>query len=182
MDNVNNQKLICIGKIHSSQGLKGQVFVVFKATETPWMKALKTLSLSQNAEGPVTMSLPITHKKEHFKQGKQGWAVALAGIDNKTQADELEKLWVWIPEELLVSKKGETIYLREIENFLVVDRARGEVGPIIGFSSNGPQDLIEVQTSTGTYDVPLVDAFIEKIDYKTKTIFMDIPQGLLEDV
>lgn len=176
------KKFICIGKIHSSQGLKGQVFVTFKATETPWMKTLKTLSLSQNVEGPICGQYVITHKKEHFKQGKQGWAMAFEGIGNKTQADELEKMWVWIPEDLLVSKKGETIYLREIENFLVVDQSRGEVGKIVGFSSNGPQDLIQIQTATGVYDVPLVDAFTKKIDYQAKTIFMDIPQGLLEDL
>ena len=145
------------------------------------MKKLTTLSLSNSAEGPPVLHLPISHKKEHFKQGKQGWAVALTGVDNKTQADELEKMWVWIPEELLVSKKGETIYLREIENFSVVDRARGNVGKIVGFSSNGPQDLIQIQTSTGIFDVPLVDAFIEKTDYQAKMIFMNIPLGLLEE-
>jgi len=64
---------------------------------------------------------------------------------------------------------------------LVVDKNRGEVGTIVGFSSNGPQDLIRVKTSTGVYEVPLIKPFIEKIELPEQKIYMDIPMGLLED-
>jgi 16S rRNA processing protein RimM len=179
------KKLHLIGKVHSSQGLRGQIFIVFKTSETPWIQKWKTLFLSSDeakAPSETAEKYSILKIKEHAKQGKQGWVLDLKDISDKNAADLLVKKWVWIPEDFLVSKKGEQIFLREIENFLVVDQERGDVGPIVGFSSNGAQDLIQIQTSTGIYDVPLVQAFIERIDYENKKIYMDIPLGLLEDL
>ena len=178
-----DKTLRMIGKTHSSQGLQGHLFVLLKTENPPWIKKWKTLHLSvSEAEDGDKKDYEILQKREHSKQGKTGWVLKLKGIDDKNASDSLEKQFVWIPETFLTSKKGEQIFLREIENFLVVDQERGEVGPIVGFSSNGAQDLIQIQTSTGTYDVPLVQPFIQKIDYDAKKIYMDIPQGLLEDL
>ncbi|MBY0384710.1 ribosome maturation factor RimM [bacterium] len=177
------KKLHLIGKVHSSQGLRGSVFVTLKTPDPSWLKKWKTLYLSaSDQEKENYTEYSIVSKKEHSKQGKLGWVLNLKEIDDKTASDLLEKQFVWIPESFLVSKEGEKIFLREIENFLVVDKERGEVGPIVSFSSNGAQDLIQIKTETGIYDVPLVQPFIEKIDYDTKKIFMDIPQGLLEEL
>ena len=178
-----DKTLRMIGKTHSSQGLQGHLFVLLKTENPPWIKKWKTLHLSvSEAEDGDKKDYEILQKREHSKQGKTGGVLKLKGIDDKNASDSLEKQFVWIPETFLTSKKGEQIFLREIENFLVVDQERGEVGPIVGFSSNGAQDLIQIQTSTGTYDVPLVQPFIQNIDYDAKKIYMDIPQGLLEDL
>ncbi len=178
-----SKNLRIIGKTHSSQGLRGHIFILLKAENPPWIKKWKTLSLSKtDSEDSEIQEYEILQKKEHSKQGKSGWVLKLRGIDDKNASDAIEKQFVWIPESFLTSKKGEQIFLREIENFLVVDKERGEVGPIVGFSSNGPQDLIQIQTGAGIYDVPLVQPFILKIDYDAQKIHMDIPQGLLEDL
>lgn len=177
------KKLHLIGKIHSSQGLRGGVFVTLKTPDPSWIKKWKTLYLSaSDQEKQNYQEYAIISKKEHSKQGKLGWVLQLKDITDKTASDLLEKKFVWIPDSFLVSKEGEKIFLREIENFLVIDKVRGEVGPIVSFSSNGAQDLIQIKTATGLYDVPLVEPFIEKIDYAGKKIFMDIPQGLLEEL
>ncbi len=177
------KKLTLIGKINSSQGLRGHLFILLKSQEVPWLKKWKTLYLSTtDSETQTWEEHSIEKIRAHGKQGKQGWVVLIKDVIDKTMADTHVKKFVWIPDDFLVSKKGEKIFLREIENFLVVDKTRGEVGPIVGFSTNGVQDLIQVQTATGIYDVPLVEPFIEKIDYENKKIAMDIPQGLLEDL
>lgn len=177
------KKLHLIGKVHSSQGLRGCVFVILKTPDPSWLKKWKTLYLSNSEDEKENYKeYSIVSKKEHSKQGKQGWVLDLKEVADKTASDLLEKQFVWIPESFLVSKEGEKIFLREIENFLVVDKMRGDVGPIVSFSSNGAQDLIQIKTDHGIYDVPLVEPFIEKIDYKAQKIFMDIPQGLLEEL
>lgn len=172
-----------VGKVHSSQGVRGQIFVILFPEGTPWTKQWKTLVLSETElPSAPKKEYPISHLRPHSKQGKTGFILTLEHVTDRDVAESLAKRFVWIPESYLVSKKDETIYLKEIENFMVVDRERGAVGPITGFSSNGPQDLIEVKTSGGTFDVPLVKAFIVRIDFEKKEIHMDIPMGLLEDV
>jgi len=173
-----------IGKVHSAQGVRGQIFVLLFPETTPWIKKWKTLVLSEIEHSLAPKKeYPIAKIQRHSKQGKTGFVLTLTHVTDKDVADSLAKRFVWIPSDFLKSQKGdETIYLKEIENFTVVDKERGEVGTIVGFSSNGPQDLIIVKTLKGNFDVPLIKAFIVKIDFENKKINMDIPMGLLEDL
>lgn len=172
-----------IGKVHSAQGVRGQIFVLFYPESTPWIKKWKTLVLSEtDLPNAIKKEYPISRVAKHGKQGKQGYIVTLEHVTDKDVADELAKRFIWIPSSFLKTDKGEeTIYLKEISGFAVIDKIRGEVGTIIGFSSNGPQDLIVVKTREGNYDIPLVKPFIIRIEFELKKIYMDIPQGLLGD-
>jgi 16S rRNA processing protein RimM len=172
-----------VGKVHSAQGVRGQVFVFLFGEAAPWLEQWDTLVLSDDeTKASHKREYPIDRVQPHSKQGKKGFILTLKHVTDKDVADSFAKKFVWIPTSFLISKKGETIYLREIENFIVMDKSRGEVGPIVGFSSNGPQDLLQVQSSTGNYDIPFVEAFIVKIDFENEQVHMDIPLGLLEDV
>ena len=91
----------------------------------------------------------------------------------------MRKSQVYIPEELLEAEPGETIYLHQIEGFELMDKEGKSLGCIVGFASNGPQDLLRVQTSGGEALVPFVDAFIEGIDFEKNQVIMDLPPGLL---
>ena len=83
-------------------------------------------------------------------------------------------------EDLLISKPGETIYLSEIKNFKLKDPDQKVLGEIVGFSSNGAQDLLVVESGGRKAEVPFVDAFIKKIDFKQQVVVMDLPEGLLD--
>ncbi len=171
-----------IGKVHSAQGVRGQIFVLLYPETAPWTKKWKTLILSEIEHSAAPKKeYPISRVQRHSKQGKSGYILTLEHVTDKDVADSLAKRFVWIPESFLKSDKGDqTIYLKEIENFTVVDKTLGEVGTIVAFGSNGPQDLIVIQTQKGEFDVPLVKDFIVTIDFENKKIHMDIPEGLLE--
>lgn len=171
--------LFLIGKVHSSQGVRGSLFVILQTEDPQWLGEWNTLYLTGRPENRDFKSYKIARKHSHHKQGKSGFIVDLEEIKDKDAADELVHCAVWVPNEFVASKKGETIYLREILNFQVVDETRGEVGPVVGFASNGPQDLLQIDYKGTVYDVPFVKAFLKNIDFKTQKISMDIPLGLL---
>ena len=87
--------------------------------------------------------------------------------------------FVYVPENFLVSKEGEEIFLREVLGFEVMDKQRGEVGKVVGFSGNAMQDILIIKNELGTYEVPFVSPIHLETDKKNKTLFMDIPQGLV---
>lgn len=84
----------------------------------------------------------------------------------------------------LISQPGEVIYLSEIDGFEVLQRdemLQGDprpLGRIIGFSSNGAQDLLRIENSKGVFEAPFVSAFIVKIDFLERKIFVNFPSGL----
>jgi ribosomal 30S subunit maturation factor RimM len=99
-------------------------------------------------------------------------------IKDRNQAETLKGLIVEIPEEFLISEPGEAIYLREILNFILKNDGV-EVGRIVRFASNTVQDLLVVSTPKGEFEIPFVEAFVNKVNFKTQTIDMKLPYGLL---
>ncbi|MGZ5279811.1 MAG: ribosome maturation factor RimM, partial [Pseudobdellovibrionaceae bacterium] len=84
-----------------------------------------------------------------------------------------------IPEDLLESEEGDTIYLSEIQNFSIVNTQGEELGYISGFSSNVAQDLLIVEKkSGGQAEIPFVEDFIVKIHFEEKKIEMNLPEGI----
>jgi 16S rRNA processing protein RimM len=117
---------------------------------------------------------------ERVKAFKKGIIVKAAEILDRTMAENVEHLEFYIEESLLVSKPGETIFLSEIKNFKVKDVDQKVIGEIVDFSSNGAQDLLVVDVNGKKIEIPFVEAFIKKIDFKHQSIVMDLPEGLLD--
>lgn len=152
-----------------AQGLKGEIYALIFSKDSSWIKKLKNLKIADTF-----------YEVQTAKAHKEGMILKVKGIDDRTAAEKIRGGMIFVPSEIFASKKGETIFLAEIENFKVFNEG-GEVGTITSFSSNGPQDLLVVENKElkKSYEIPFVEAFIEKIDFENKKILMNLPEGLL---
>ena len=172
-------KFVRVGKMKDAHGIRGELFIVLFASEAYWLKSLKDIRLVKE-DG---LAAPIIFEVKSARAHKNGFIVKTTSIKDRNEAETLKGLLLEIPEEFLVSKPGEAIFLREIFGFKVSTVAQGEIGPIVGFSSNVAQDLLVVETAKGQFEIPYVKPFVKKVDYVAKTILLDLPVGLLgEDV
>jgi 16S rRNA processing protein RimM len=64
--------------------------------------------------------------------------------------------------------------------YTMVDATLGEVGKIKSVEQMPAQEMAVVETANGAVYVPLIEAFIQKIDKPAKRVFVDLPEGLLE--
>lgn len=175
------QEKVVVGKVRDAHGLKGELFIVLFAKVADWLSKLETFDLirKEMVEGKlqeVRHSFTVKRVKPH----KNGLILNPNEMEDRTAAESFAGAVFEIPAELLKSEEGETIYLKEIDGFMVFDGDL-EVGPITGFSSNGPQDLLQVKSANGEALIPLVPELINKLDFKNKRIMMSLPQGLLPD-
>ncbi len=166
-----------VGKVKDAHGLKGELYVLLFAKEAPWLKKLKNFHLTK--ETPTGIIETLIFSLKSAKPHRDGLIVVTGEIKDRTQAEGLKGFAFEIPKEILVSKKGDTPYLIEILGFEVFDGLR-LVGLIQDFSSNNEQDLLVVESAIRFFEIPFVEAFIEKIDYTSKTIIMKLPEGLLD--
>ena len=166
-----------VGKVREAHGLKGDLYVVIFSGEISWAKRMKTFKLKLKAEDAESAA---SFTVERVKPFKKGFIVKAAEVADRTAAEGLEHQEFFIEEDLLVSKPGETIFLSEIKNFMVKNTEQENIGEIVAFSSNGAQDLLVVQVGTKQVEIPFVDAFIKKIDFKHRSVVMDLPPGLLD--
>ncbi len=112
---------------------------------------------------------------------KKGLIVKAEEIQDRTAAEGVEHLEFFVEEDLFVSKPGETIFLTEIKNFKLKDAEQNVLGEIVGFSSNGVQDLLVVKSQGAKkWKFRLSMLYIKKIDFKHQAVVMDLPEGLFD--
>lgn len=168
-----------VGRVKDAHHLRGEVFVSLFSGQADWLDGLEAFVLTPAIDQPSSQDVHQYHV-EKVRRHKRGLIIKPAGVSDRTQAEGLRGFWFYIHKDLLVSRPGENIYLYEILNFsLRLDQ--GEVvGSIVDFSSNGSQDLLVVKTAKGRFEVPMVEAFIVKIDFENQELIMDLPEGLIE--
>lgn len=172
-----SSEFVKVGKVKDAHGIRGELFVVIFAGEAAWLPKLESLRLLPNDEAPAEQAR--TFEIKSVRTHKNGIIAKTSELKTRNDAEELKGWTLEIPSEFFVSQKGESIYLREIEGFTVKTKDRGDVGPIVAFSTNGVQDLLVVKTANGEFEIPFVEAFVQNIDYDAKLIEMDLPLGLL---
>lgn len=164
-----------VGKVREAHGLKGDLYVVVFSGDISWAKRMKSFGLKAKDEDHIG-----TFTVERTKPFKKGLIVKAAEVADRTEAENLEHLEFFIEDELLISKPGENIYLNEILNFKLKNPEQTVLGDIVGFSSNGVQDLLVIQAGEKKVEVPFVEEFIKKIDFKHQAVVMDLPEGLFD--
>ncbi len=168
---MSNQPKI-IGKIKDAHGIKGELFVLIFSKDFFWIDDVEHFYL-----GDDFTKYEILNIKPH----KDGLIVKVQGITDRNQAEAIKGKSFALDPEFFETESGDTIVLSEILDFLVFDNSNNqELGKIVGFSTNNAQDLLQVSDGKISFYVPFVEAFVKKIDYKTRQIYLDLPDGLIE--
>lgn len=164
-----------VGWIQSAHGIRGELFLRLFAGKADWCDEVESLALLKKGETKLHF-FKIRRAKAH----KDGLIVQLEGLPDRTEAETWVKASAYVSNEILIADPGESVYLKQIEGFEIVDPQGLKLGIISGFASNGPQDLLEVRLVQGQLAlVPLVDAFLIHIDFDKRQVSMDLPPGLL---
>lgn len=164
-----------VGKVREAHGLKGDLYVLIFSGDISWAKKMKNFGLKAKDSDEIK-----NFSVERTKPFKKGFIVKAKEIADRTAAEGVEHMEFFVDEDLFVSKPGEGIYLNEIKNFKLKNPEQKVLGEIVGFSSNGVQDLLVVEADGKKVEVPFVDAFIKKIDFKHQAVVMDLPEGLFD--
>lgn len=163
-----------VGWVQSAHGIRGEIFVRLQADQAEWLDDLHSLFLLA-PDANELREFEVQFARPH----KDGLIVKFREVVDRNTSELLRKHSVYIDSQLLVAEMGEAIYLKQVLGFAVVDRDQ-RVGEIVGFSSNGVQDLLRVKTDNGEVLIPFVDDFIVDLNFETRTVNMSLPEGLLD--
>ena len=178
-DKNKDQGYLCVGRVHSTQGLKGEIFIDLFAGEADWQDQWTLLYLAVKTLSRPEQFFKILNKRVHRKRNGWGFVLKLQFIDDIDGAQKLVGQRVFIPKKFLVSEDAERPYLYEILGFRVFDQQRGDVGRVVGFSGSSMQNTVIVSGPMGEFEVPFVSPIHKSTNRKKKELIMDIPQGLV---
>ena len=132
-----------------------------------------------------------THRVESVEPvpGKRGlFRVRLAGVDDRNQAETLVRRTVEVERDALPPLHDDEFYLADAVGLAVrrvrADGSHEDLGRVVGLSSNGAQDLFEVQWHDAggqahSWLLPVLPQFVRDVD--DERVLVEVPLGFLPE-
>jgi 16S rRNA processing protein RimM len=138
--NYPNPSLMLAGKISTPYGLNGMVKVI-SYMQSPADIFCYTIFDNQNQE------VPIAIKKE---VSKNCFIVKINAIDNRTMAEQLGKIELFIDKDQLPPLAEDEFYASSLKQLPVVNVTGKTIGKIIAVHNFGAGDIIEITFNNGS--------------------------------
>lgn len=167
---IREEEVYKIGYISRVHGTRGEVN--FQFTDDVWDRADADY-LILRVDGIL---VPFFLEEYRFRNDSVA-LVHFQDIHSANDAQELVGLEVYFPHALTPEVDDEQEYSwKYFTGFRVVDAEAGELGEVTMVDDSTPNVLFYV----GELMIPAVEAFIEEIDHKERTLRMHLPEGLLD--
>lgn len=168
-----------IGHIARSQGLKGELKVLFEPDSSNAIQELSVVYL-RNDRGDF-YPCRIANLRVEGKGNKISFFVQFETIADRTSADALKNKAVYVETEIADRLFSEQLVDDDFIDYEVLNYQNESVGLVVDFLDSGAQVVITVATTSGSLLIPLVDEFVTEVDHAAKRIHcknLDILEGL----
>jgi 16S rRNA processing protein RimM len=162
-----------IGKIVSVFGLKGELIVQHHLGNKIAVTKIKVIFLEQKKEELLPYFVEAARKK-----GNDDLYLKLEGIDSKEAALKFIRREIWMKEEEVAKHTRKNNPIGWV-GYRVVDQGK-DLGPILEVIEQPHQVLCRLEIDGKEVLIPINEQTLEKIDHKTRTLLLNLPDGLLE--
>jgi 16S rRNA processing protein RimM len=162
-----------IGKIVSAFGLKGDLIVLHHLGKKLAVTKIKVVFLELKKGELLPYFVSFAKKK-----GNEELMLKLEGIDTKEAVSRFLRHDVWLREEevQLHTQKDNPIGW---VGYHIIDQGR-DLGPILEIIEQPHQILCRLAIDNKEVLIPIHDNTLEKVDHKTRSVLLTLPDGLLE--
>ncbi|MGD0418503.1 MAG: ribosome maturation factor RimM [Xanthobacteraceae bacterium] len=154
---------VCLGQIGAVHGLRGEVR----------LRSFTSDPAAITGYGPLETEDGRVFEIERLRPAKDHFVASFSGIRDRTAAEKLANLKLYVPRERLPAPTGtDEFYHADLIGLAVVDPAGRTFGTVIAIHNFGAGDLIEVRPDAGNQtelvpfdaiNVPTVDVAAGRI-------------------
>ncbi len=163
-----------LGKIVKKYSFKGELLVKLDTDDPEQFIEMESVFVEQHKNLiPFFIEQSSLHKSELLR-------IKFEEVDSEEDANALLGSALYLPLEALPKLTGNQFYYHEVIGFMVKDMTFGIVGTITSVNDSTAQALFEINRDGKEILIPVNDNFIKKVDRETKTIHLDVPEGLIE--
>jgi 16S rRNA processing protein RimM len=166
--------LILIGRVARAHGNKGQV-IVNPETDFPDQRfvAGNVLTVEQGGRAVERRIASV-----RFQQGRP--IIALDGVETMNDAEALAGADLKVAEAALPPLPANTFYRHDLVGCEVKDTAGLTIGRVTEVQGPVERSLLVVGEGRDEVMIPMVEGIVVKVDAGTRTIVVDVPDGLID--
>lgn len=162
-----------IGKLVASHGLTGEMILTHSLGKKTGLKGLEAIFVEQNKD----TFLPYFISEAKAKSETETY-LSFEGIESKEATKILMKKEVWI-SDVDFKKYAASAAPISLLGFMIVDNDI-EVGEVIEVIEQPHQVLCKILLDDKEALIPVHEDSLEKIDKKSRRLYVNIPDGLLD--
>jgi 16S rRNA processing protein RimM len=162
-----------IGKIVSGFGLKGEMIVQHHLGKKLAVSKLKVIFLEQKKDEMIPWFVETARNK-----GDNELYLKLEGIDSKEAVSRFIRREVWLKETEVRAHNLKSNPIGWV-GYRVIDQGR-DLGEILEVIEQAHQVLCRLEIESREVLVPIKEQTLDKVDHKSKSLLLTLPDGLLE--
>lgn len=165
-----------LGRIIKPHGLNGEMQVILEVDQPQAYEQLESVFVELRGQ-----LVPFFIESLRLQSNKT--LMALEEVHTLEDAEGFRSAKMYLPLEVLPKLTGDTqFYYHEIVDYAVEDLELGLIGTVKGVYDMGPQSLMGVAPKDGGEEilVPIVEPIVQRIDREKNTLFVQLPEGLLD--
>ncbi|MCH8496288.1 MAG: ribosome maturation factor RimM [Balneolales bacterium] len=162
---MDNNTFVSVGHIVRVHGTSGEVVIAPEFDETEIYTEAQLFYLRKRHQ---YMPVRPESVKPVRKGDRQSFFVKFEHITNRTEADALKNVEVFLPEDQIPQTDSDLA--EELQGFNVVSEDGTVFGVVIDVLDNPAHPLLQVKDNDGAFFVPFVEAFILEIDPENEQI------------
>ncbi len=169
-----DDRLVLIGKVAATHGIKGQLRVVPFSGDADSILTQRTLILKgSNGESDI---YEVVNSSVHGKKV----LLTLKAFDDINKVEHLVGREIYVKREQLPELSEGEYYWCDLIG-LKVFTTKGEcLGELFDIISTGSNDVYLVRTGEHEYLVPAIEGIVTDINLREGVMIVDPPEGLLE--
>ncbi|MDE6023743.1 MAG: ribosome maturation factor RimM [Muribaculaceae bacterium] len=176
---IKEDEISSVGKLLKTHALKGELNVVLDI-DPGYLEEGNPAILDIDG-----IYVPFYAESVRTK-GSFSYLVKFEGIDSEVEAKKLVNKTIYairdrLKEFMLDNYDEEYALYDDLIGWTIKDAEKGVIGKVVEIDTNTENELFIVESEGGNIVyIPLTEDFIEKMDESTKTIIMNLPDGLLD--
>ena len=173
---------ICVAQIGPAHGTRGEVRLK-SFTADPM--AVKDYGALETEDGTTTFRIEALRlAKSPAKSAAKSHLVAqLAGVRDRTAAERLANLRLFVPRERLPAPDADEFYHADLIGLAVVATDGRALGTVVAIHDFGAGNILEVRQEgrRDTVMLPFTTVTVPVVDVAGRRIVIDPPDGVLKD-
>ena len=162
-----------LGKIVSKYSFRGEVLIKLDTDEPKIYEEMESVFVELDTKLiPFFIVKSQLHKSNLLR-------VQFEDVTSERDIKPILGKFVFLPLTYLPELTGNQFYYHEVIGFTLMDSVYGDIGVIEFVNDSASQVLFEAKKDGKELLLPVSDDIITRVDRKTKTIFVNAPEGLV---